>query len=86
MEDGSRQDKQGVFLATHCFTLDEVLFLADILKVKFGFKCTVVKSGFPNQWRISIWKESLPTLGNLVSPFMVPNLTYKIKGYYNPYL
>jgi len=59
MEDGSRQIKQGVNIATNSFTLDEVLFLADILKTKYDLKCTVIKTGVENQWRISIWKESI---------------------------
>jgi ubiquinol-cytochrome c reductase cytochrome b subunit len=85
MEDGSRQMKQGVSIATNSFTLDEVLFLADILKVKYDLKCTVVNTGTKNQWRISIWKESMDKLGNLISPYLVPDMTYKIKGYYQMY-
>jgi hypothetical protein len=85
MEDGSRQIKQGVNIATNSFTLDETLFLADILKTKYDLKCTVIKTGVENQWRISIWKESMNKLGNLISPYLVPDMTYKIQGHYQPF-
>jgi DNA-binding transcriptional regulator LsrR (DeoR family) len=54
MQDGSRQMKQGINLATNSFTFEECIFLCNILKEKFNLKCTVVKSGFPNQCKISI--------------------------------
>jgi len=81
MEDGSRQRKQGINLATNSLTHDEVLFLADILKTKYELKCSVVKAGSPNQWKLSIWKESMSQLGNIVSPYIVPEMSYKIKDY-----
>jgi hypothetical protein len=79
MEDGSRQIKQGINIATNSFTHDEVLFLADIIKVKYQLKCSVIKAGYPNQWKLSIWKESLPNLLNIISPYIIPEMGYKLK-------
>jgi hypothetical protein len=54
MKDGSRQKGQGINIATNSFTYDECVFLSGILQRKFNLKVTVVKSGSPNQWKISI--------------------------------
>ena len=40
----------------------------------------MVKTGAPNQWRISIFKQSMPLLINMVSPYIIPEMEYKIKG------
>lgn len=65
MQDGSKT-KDGLHLATQSFTKEECIFLADLLTEKFGLKTSVVKTGAVNQWRIYIWKESLPILHALV--------------------
>jgi hypothetical protein len=54
MQDGSYKKGQGIFLATNSFTYEECIFLASILNKKYNFKTSVIKSGKPNQWRISI--------------------------------
>lgn len=58
MQDGSRQAKQGISLATNSFTFQECTFLCNILKDKYKLKTTVVKAGFPNKWKISLWKKA----------------------------
>jgi hypothetical protein len=54
MQDGSFQKGQGINIATNSFTYDECLFLANILNKKYKFKTSVIKSGHPKQWKISI--------------------------------
>jgi len=49
MQDGSRQAKQGINIATNSFTYKQCVFLCDILKDKYNLKCTVVKTGFTDQ-------------------------------------
>lgn len=44
MQDGSRQIKQGIILATNSFTYEDCEMLSDILSKKFNLKCTVVKT------------------------------------------
>src|SRR5947209_8253559 len=39
----------------------------------------VVKTGFNNQWRISIWKESMPQLAEIVGPYIIPEMAYKLE-------
>lgn len=81
MQDGSRQIKQGISIATNNFTYEECLFLSDILKRKYNLKCTVVKAGTINQWRISIWKQSMNDLVLIVKPYIIDEMKYKFIGY-----
>lgn len=81
MQDGSRQINQGVYLATNSFSYNDCVFLAQIISSKFNLRTSVIKSGSPNQWRISIWKESMPRLGNLVKPYIIPEMKYKLQDY-----
>lgn len=81
MQDASRQEKQGINIATNSFTFKECTFLCDILKDKYNLKCTVVKTGFPDQWKISIWKESMTDLVAIVKPYIIDEMKYKFIGY-----
>ncbi len=81
MQDGSRQVNKGVYLATNSFTLEDCNFLSNILKEKYNLKSTVVKTGCAGQWRISIWKQSMPDLVRLVKPYIIDEMKYKLLGY-----
>jgi len=87
MQDGSFQKGagagagQGIFIATNSFTFEECKMLALILTNKYGFRTSVIKTGHFNQWRISIWKESMPVLAKIVGPYIIPEMVYKLKGY-----
>lgn len=81
MQDGSRQIKQGVYIATHSFTYEECIYLSEILNRKHKLKSTVVKSGHLNQWRISLLKEPMPTLVSIVKPYIIEEMKYKFIGY-----
>jgi hypothetical protein len=81
MQDGSFQKGQGIFIATNSFTFEECKMLALILSNKYGFRTSVIKTGHLYQWRISIWKESMPLLAKIVGPYIIPEMEYKLKGY-----
>jgi hypothetical protein len=81
MQDGSRQIKQGIYIATHSFTYEECEFLAQILNRKYNLRTSVVKTGYSDQWRISIWKESMPILVSIVEPYIVDEMKYKFIDY-----
>ncbi len=81
MQDGSRQIKQGISLATNSFTHKECDMLCEILSKKFNLKCTVVKTRTSNQWTISIWKQSMPSLVTIVKPYIIKEMKYKFIGY-----
>jgi len=78
MQDGSFM--KGISIATNSLTFEECKFLALILNNKFNLKTSVVKTGNINQWRISIWKRSIPELLNIVIPYFIPDMIYKLKG------
>lgn len=81
MQDGSRQTKQGIYIATNSLTFQECTFLCNILKKKYNLKCTVVKTGTPDQWRINIWKKSMTDLVGIVRPYIIDEMKYKFIGY-----
>ena len=80
MQDGSRQQGQGITLATNSFTKQDCNFLAKILEDKYALKTSVIKAGFDNQWKISVKKESVGLLISIVSKHIVPEMQYKIKA------
>lgn len=81
MQDGSRQKGQGLNLATNSFTYQECLFLANILSNKYLLKTSVVKTGREGQWRISVWKESMPKLAKIVGVYIHPSMDRKLQDY-----
>lgn len=44
---------------------------------KYNFE-TRLKTGIPHKWRISIWKEYLPRLVELVEHHFIAEIKYKI--------
>ncbi len=81
MQDGSRHNKQGISLATNSFTYEDCVMLCRILDKKFNLKCTVVKTGTVNQWRINVWKQSMAALVTIVRPYIIKEMKYKFTGY-----
>nr|QCQ69142.1 LAGLIDADG endonuclease [Powellomyces hirtus] len=77
MQDGSRQNS-GVHIATNCFTYKECLFIADLLANTFYLQTSVISAGVPNQWRVSIWKGSMPLLRSIIGPHMIGQMARKI--------
>ena len=80
MQDGSVQKGQGINIATNSFTYEDCKFLAFTLRNKYNQKTSVIKTGTPNQWRIAIWKQSMPLLINIVIPHFIPEMEYKLIG------
>ena len=81
MQDGSYQKGQGINIATNSFTYEECKFLTTILTNKYSLKTSVIKTGTPNQWRISIWKESMPLLRKIIKPHFIPEMEYKLGSF-----
>jgi len=81
MQDGSRQKNQGINIATNSFSFNDCLYLSKILNEKYGLKTSVIKAGHINQWKISIWKESMADLVLIVKPYIVDEMKYKFIGY-----
>lgn len=80
MQDGSFQKGQGVNLATNSFTYDDCIFLANLLNDKYNLKTSVIKTGLVNQWTLSIWKRSMPSLVAIVTPYIINEMRYKLNA------
>lgn len=77
MDDGSKVYK-GLKLSTNSFTYNDCLILINVLKDNFNIKASIQSAGYENQYIIYIWKESMNNLRNIVSPYIVAEMKYKI--------
>jgi len=77
MCDGARRN-ESVIICTDNLTINEVVKLMNILIVKFRLNCTLHYDN--DKARIYISKSSINTLINLVNPYIIPSMQYKLKG------
>lgn len=77
MDDGSKV-KGGLKLSTNSFTYSDCLLLVTVLDDNFALKATVQSAGVPDQYHLYVWKESMPLLREIVSPYIIPEMRYKI--------
>ena len=77
MDDGSKVSK-GLKFSTNSFTYSECVNLTNILFNKFDLKCSVQGAGAANQYVIYVWKESMADLRKIVSPYIIPEMKYKL--------
>lgn len=80
MDNGGKIGK-GLKLATNNFTLNEVKQLISILEVKYNIKSTIHKTGAIDQYNIYILSNSMPILVNLIKPYIIPSMKYKLGNY-----
>ena len=77
MDDGSRVSK-GLKFSTNSFTYNECLMLVNVLSENFNIKASVQSAGSKNQYILYVWKESMNDLRKIVSPYIIPEMKYKI--------
>lgn len=77
MDDGSKVGN-GLKFSSNSFTYDDCLMLVRILNEKFNLKASVQLAGTKNQYIIYIWKQSMDNLRNIVSPYIIPEMKYKL--------
>lgn len=77
MDDGSKVSK-GLKLCTNSFTYEECTLLVNALYNNFNLKASIQKAGAEDQYIIYIWKESILDLYNIVYPYIIPEMKYKI--------
>jgi ubiquinol-cytochrome c reductase cytochrome b subunit len=77
MDDGAKVSK-GLKLCTNSFTYSDCVLLIKALNDNFALKSSIQSAGSPNQYIIYIWKESMPLLRTIVSPYIIPEMKYKI--------
>jgi ubiquinol-cytochrome c reductase cytochrome b subunit len=77
MDDGCKVGK-GLKFSTNSFTYNECLILVKALYDNFQIKASIQSAGNNDQNIIYIWKESMGDLINIVSPYIIPEMKYKI--------
>jgi hypothetical protein len=75
MDDGAWTG-YGVRIATNCFKPEEVKLLANMLVKLYGLNYTI--QNIEGHYSIYITKDSIPKLRNLVLPYVVPSMKYKL--------
>ena len=81
MDDGTSFKNKGFKFSTNSFTLNEIHYLALVLKNKYSIDSTIHKSGLNNQYNIYIPKSSFNTLKKIVTPHFHPTMKYKINNF-----
>jgi hypothetical protein len=76
MDDGSRQDS-GLHISVYAFTNEDVDKLMFTLQDKFNFRCSIHYNR-DKKPRIYIFKESMDNLRNLVKPYFIKEMLYKL--------
>lgn len=77
MDDGAKVSK-GLKFCTNSYTYSDCLFVVEVLHLNFKLKASVQSAGAPNQYVVYIWKESMPLLREIVSPYIIREMKYKI--------
>jgi LAGLIDADG DNA endonuclease family/NADH-Ubiquinone oxidoreductase (complex I), chain 5 N-terminus len=81
MDDGSKLGS-GFKLATNCFNSSELEELCNLLKKNFKLDCNLHKDKL--SWTIYIKKNSAKHFSNLIEPYMLNSMKYKL-GIYSQY-
>ena len=76
--DGSVQ-QHGLIICTDSYTVQDVVRLINVLMIKYRLDCWL-RNHTPTQPRIYISQSSMPSLLNIVSPFMHSSMLYKLKS------
>lgn len=79
MDDGYKHN-YGCYLYTNCFQQVEVQRLCNALKRNFSFNCGIRKKKIngKNQWYIYISSKSFKNFSNIIKPYVVPTMQYKL--------
>nr|AYE93199.1 LAGLIDADG homing endonuclease [Termitomyces sp.] len=77
MGDGKFVESGGLRLCTNSYSLKEVVKLINVLILRYDLNCTI-HTAAPEQYMIFISKKSMKNLRNIVKPYIVPSMYYKI--------
>nr|AUN28251.1 hypothetical protein [Malassezia slooffiae] len=77
IDDGSRVGKS-IKWCTNSFTYEDCTYLSQVIYKLYKIKTSIHSTGTPNQYNIYVLKESMPNLRELIKPYMVPSMLYKL--------
>lgn len=76
MGDGQKRTV-GLVLCTDSYTIQETVLFISVLILRYNFICTL-REVKKNQYRIYISEKSMNSLRNIVSPYMIDSMLYKL--------
>ena len=68
----------GITIQTQCFTIKELVFIINVLMIKFRLECSIHTQG--NYYVIYIKSRSLKKNLHNMLPYIHPSMLYKFKG------
>jgi len=77
MNEGAKVDKS-FKLCTNSFSYNDCLLLIKTLNNNFNIKASIQSTGKKDKYLIYIWKESMTDLIKIVSPYIIPEMKYKL--------
>ena len=80
-DDGSFNKSKGyLILCTDSYSKEDILYLTSILETKFNLSSSLfmVKKNNKIYYRIRINKSSMPSLIELIKPYFIPSMLYKL--------
>lgn len=80
MDDGSLL-APGVKIAVNNFTFKDIMLLCRVIKVKYQIIASIHSGGKNKGYTLYIHKQSMKTFSNLVKPFMLKSMLYKLGNY-----
>ena len=75
---GDRTYSSGVTIQTQCFTIKELVFIINVLMIKFRLECSIHTQG--NYSVTYIKSRSLKKNLHNMLPYIHPSMLYKFKG------
>lgn len=73
----------GLKWTTNSFSYQDCLCLCNVLFEKYNLRTSVQSAGVLNQYVIYVHKESMPLLRDLVKPYIVSSMLYKLGSLYS---
>jgi len=77
MDDGSKNRNDGLILNTQCFRKNETMRLKDCLSRNFGLDHVSLERD-KNGWRLYVGKQSASRMTEIMRPYVLPDLAYKL--------
>ena len=77
MDNGAKVGKS-LKLCTNSFSHNDCLLLIKALNNNFNIKASIQSIGNKDQYLIFIWNESMTDLIKIVSPYIIPEMKYKL--------
>lgn len=80
IDDGCKLGK-GLNFIINNFNYKDIQYLLYLLYNKYNIKTTIINNNNNNKYIINVWKESIPILTKIVSPYIIPSIKYKLINY-----